>query len=258
MRFLDRSCLAGVFRGNRGVRSPTLTRPTDRTDERTVSGALACRSTFAVLVVALGLLTACSSNGASSSSTIPAAVESAPGGASTPAVVASVESVVSAPAARPSASAVASSPATVGSEPQRTTTTVDPGAPAACSLLTSAEIAFAAGGGATFAEGKADEPQETPYGAHTACTWTSNGNVDATVRVSVWDDPTAFDDAQQQLGSTGEITGVGDRAFSSTLSSIYAVADGHTLFIQFADLDRDDAANLAVTTAIAPLAVSRL
>ena len=79
------------------------------------------------------------------------------------------------------------------------------------------------------------------------------------MRVSVWDDPTAFDDAQQQLGSTGEITGVGDRAFSSTLSSIYAVADGHTLFIQFADLDRDDAGNLAVTTAIAPpLAVSRL
>ena len=78
------------------------------------------------------------------------------------------------------------------------------------------------------------------------------------MRLSIWDDATAYDAARAQVGVSGELTGIGDQAFSSTLASIYAVAGGHTVFVQFQDLGRDDAANLVVTTALAQLVTSRL
>lgn len=161
----------------------------------------------------------------------------------------------SAPVSAPDVSA--SAPPTVGSAPQITTTTVEPGAPTACTVLTLDELGFVSGSGRVFGAGVASEPQETPYGAHTACTWTTTKGGDATVRVSVWDEASAFDDARVQVGATGDVA-VGDRAFSSTLSSIYAVAGGHTLFVQFEDLGTDPAELLAIATTLAQLAVGRL
>ncbi|MFT3853297.1 MAG: hypothetical protein QM733_11240 [Ilumatobacteraceae bacterium] len=186
------------------------------------------------------------------------------GGASASSATAAAESMVgvSAPESVPSSAVVApivsSAPVSLPTTAEITTTTVDPSAPPACSLLTPEEMAFVAGKAAVLGEGKADEPQETPYGAHTACTWTATKGGDITVRVSVWDDSAAYDDARTQVGVAGEVDGVGERAFSSTLSSIYAVAGGHTFFVQFQDLDRDDAANLAATTSLAQLAAQRL
>ncbi len=216
------------------------------------------RRALVVVAIGVGGLTACADNSGGSAGTTSASAVSTPPPASAPAggsipgstPVAPVESAPGSSPSRPPSSAVGSSAAT--------TTTVVPTAPEACSVLTPDEISYAAGQGTRFGEGRPDTPQATPYGDHTACTWTSTDGPDATVRVSVWDEPTAFDDARTQVGSTGDVTGIGDRAFASTLASIYAVADGHTIFVQFQDLDRDDAANLAVTTVVAPLAVARM
>jgi len=139
-----------------------------------------------------------------------------------------------------------------------TTTTVDPQAPEACALFTTDEAGFVVGAGTVFKPGVADAPQDTPYGTHTGCTWTAERDSGTTIRVSVWDDDTAFDDAKAQVGVTADVAGIGDRAFATTLASIYAVANGHTVFVQYANLDQDDAANLPVTTNLATLAASRL
>jgi hypothetical protein len=196
------------------------------------------------------LLVACSDNNGGASTSVVAGPGSAV--SATPVAAASVPGTAS-------VGTVASmAPVSVPATAAITTTTVDPSAPAACSLLTVDELGFTAGDGTTFAEGRADEAQETAYGAHTACTWTSSEGTDATVRVSIWDQPTAFDDARAQVGAAGELDGLGDRAFSSTLASVYAVAGGHTVFVQFQDLDRDDATNLAATTGLAQLVASRL
>lgn len=203
------------------------------------------------LVLGVGLvLGACSDNGGGGG-----AASSAAAAADSVVAVSAPESV---PRSAGVATVVSSPPVSLPTSAEVTTTTVDPSAPPACSLLTPDEMAFTAGQAAVFGEGKADEPQETPYGAHTACTWTATKGGDITVRVSVWDGSTAFDDARTQVGVAGEVDGVGDRAFSSTLASIYAVAGGHTVFVQFQDLDRDDAANLVATTSLAQLAAGRL
>jgi hypothetical protein len=195
------------------------------------------------------LIAGCSGGGSGSGET----VGSSPASAAASAVASVAVSTPTSPA-----SVGSSTPLSTPSSVAITTTTVDPRAPVACSLLTVDEVSFVAGQGLTFADGVAEEAQETSYGAHTACTWTVKNDPGTTVRVSVWDDDSAFDDAKAQLGSTGDVAGVGDRAFSATLASIYAVRDGHTLFVQYADLDQDDAANLAISTTLAQLAVGRL
>ena len=74
----------------------------------------------------------------------------------------------------------------------------------------------------------------------------------------MWDEATAFDDARVQVGADGDVADVGEQAFASTLSSIYAVAGGHTVFVQFQDLRLDPAANLAMSTMLAQLVADRL
>ena len=163
-------------------------------------------------------------------------------------------------ASAPATSGATTSTSTSASTPavKATTTTVDPHAPEACALFTPDEAGFVVGAGTVFKPGVADAPQDTPYGTHTGCTWTAARDSGTTIRVSVWDDATAFDDAKAQVGVTADVAGIGDRAFATTLASIYAVADGHTVFVQYSNLDQDDAANLPVTTNLATLAASRL
>jgi len=206
-----------------------------------------------VAVAAVVLLASCSSNGdhtaptAGSSATAEAAAATTAAGSSPVDASAPATSGVAAPSTSASTSTV-----------EATTTTVDPPAPEACALFTPDEASFVVGAGTVFKAGVADAPQDTPYGTHTACTWTAERDSGTTIRVSVWDDATAFDDAKAQVGVTGDVAGIGDRAFAATLASIYAVARGHTVFVQYSNLDQDDAANLPVTTNLATLAASRL
>ncbi len=147
-------------------------------------------------VAAVVLLASCSSNG---DHTAPTAGSTATAGAAPTTAADSSPVDASAPAtsdvAAPSTSA---STSTV----KATTTTVDPPAPEACALFTPDEAGFVVGAGTVFKAGVADAPQDTPYGTHTACTWTAERDSGTTIRVSVWDDTTAFDDAKAQVGVT--------------------------------------------------------
>lgn len=206
--------------------------------------------------LAVGLsvaLVACSSNGKADPPSTVAATAAVP--APAPSALAAGTSPASAPEATVAASLPSTNPPVSA---LITTTTVEPGAPVACTLLTVDELRFVAGEGVQFDDGKASEAQETPYGAHTACTWSATKGGDITVRVSVWDDASALDAARTQVGVVGELSGIGQQAFSSTLASIYAVADDHTVFVQFQDLDRDDADNLTGSTTLAQIAAGRL
>ena len=96
------------------------------------------------------------------------------------------------------------------------------------------ELGFVAGGATVFGEGKAAEPQETPVRrAHGVHRGRPTKGADATRAGQRVGRRRGVRRRQGAGRRTGDVGGVGDRAFSSTLASIYAVAGGHTLFVQF-------------------------
>ncbi|MCU1503205.1 MAG: hypothetical protein JWM12_2559 [Ilumatobacteraceae bacterium] len=145
-----------------------------------------------------------------------------------------------------------------GQQPGATADTSNAAAPAAdaCSLLTPGDIATATG--TAFGDPQAETPQQTQYGAYTACTWLDAESPLTSVRVTVWDRAEAFDDAKTQVGDAVDATGIGDRGFTSGLAAVYAVANGHTVFVQYSNFDNDDETNLPISEALAKVAVGNL
>jgi hypothetical protein len=132
------------------------------------------------------------------------------------------------------------------------------GSPAAdaCSLITPTDIRNATG--TDFGNPQAETPQQTQYGTYTACTWLQAGSPLTSVRVTVWDDDKAYDDARRQLGDTNDLGEIGDRAFAATLASVYAAVNGHALFVQYSNFDNDDATNLPISVELAEVAATNL
>jgi hypothetical protein len=123
-------------------------------------------------------------------------------------------------------------------------------------LLDAATIAAAAGPG--FGEPIAQAPQSTPYGTYTVCTWTNSAAGLTSIHVSVWADRGAYDDAKHQVSELKPGTGIGDESFTASFASVYAIAGAHTLFVQYYNPDQPDAANLAISTALAAHAAGGL
>ncbi len=123
-------------------------------------------------------------------------------------------------------------------------------------MLTPADIQAATG--TAFGDPHAETPQQTQYGAYTACTWLQSESPLTTVRVTVWDVAEAFDDAKTQVGDAVDAKGIGERSFTSDLAAVYAVAGGHTLFVQYSNFDNADATNLPISEALARVAAGNL
>jgi hypothetical protein len=198
------------------------------------------------VVLALAMLAACSSSSAhvATTDTATATTDTARASADSNAVSSSA----------PTGATVATTPP--GTE--NTAPATGSGSPAAdaCSLLTPADIEAATG--TAFGDPKAETPQQTQYGAYTACTWLEDESPLTTVQVTVWDQAKAFDDAKIQVGDGVDASGIGSRSFTSTLAAVYAVADGHTLFVQYSDFDNDDETNLPISEALAKVAAGNL
>ncbi len=90
------------------------------------------------------------------------------------------------------------------------------------------------------------------------CAWNETAHPLNTVRVSVWDQPSAFDDARKTASTVQEFQGIGEKSFTASFASIFAVAGGHTLFVQYYSPDGEDADHLPISTALAKSAAARL
>jgi hypothetical protein len=180
---------------------------------------------------------------------------SAPTG--TPRDVVSTPTVTAAASAAgsPTGGAASTTPITVSIGTEISVGTALPAADA-CSLLTPEDIVAATG--VAFGNPRAETPQQTQYGSYTACTWIARDSPLTTVRVTVWDGERAYDDAKTQLGDAQDLGEVGDRAFTSSLAAVYAVANGHTLFVQYSDFDSTDENNLPISIGLAEVAVTNL
>lgn len=143
-----------------------------------------------------------------------------------------------------------------GPSSSTTSTTTTTKAAGACELLTTDEVTKAVG--ATFEAGRIESTQDTPYGKYTVCVWTEKGHALNAVRVSTWEKPGAYDSAKNFDKDAKESTGIGEKSFVGSFASVYAVVDGHTLFVQYYSPDGTDEAHLPISTSLAKTASARL
>ena len=129
-------------------------------------------------------------------------------------------------------------------------------APGACTLLTQADLRKAAG--TIFNNGRLERSEQTPYGKYTVCTWSEKAHPLNVVRVSVWDEPSAFDISKETAGKVQDSSGVGEKSFTAPFASVFALTNGHTLFTQYYSPTGSDAEHLPVSIALAKAAAARL
>lgn len=126
----------------------------------------------------------------------------------------------------------------------------------ACTLLTQTDLQKAAG--TSFNDGRLERSEQTPYGKYTVCTWSEKAHPLNLVRVSVWDDASAFDAARKTSGKVQDSNGIGEKSFTASFASVFALTNGHTLFAQYYSLDGSDAEHLPISIALAKDAAARL